>query len=47
MSDIYCPESFPSPVEDAEYTSSPEGIERAMREGASYYLVKSPPKLGQ
>ena len=33
MSDIYCPESFPSPVEDAEYTSSPEGIERAMREG--------------
>lgn len=33
MSDIYCPESFPFPATDAEYTSSLEGLERAMREG--------------
>lgn len=33
MSDIYCPESFPSPASDIEYTSSPAGLERAMREG--------------
>ena len=33
MSEIYCPESFPSPASDIEYTSSLSGLERAMREG--------------